>query len=157
VQCYRLGAEWLKNCSVEKDLGILVDSWWNMSQQCAQVAKKANGVLACIRNSVTSRSREMFREDLGSGEYCVQFWALQYKKDVEAMEHFQIITVKLLKDVEHRSYRGRLRKLGLFSLEKRKLREDLIALYSSLKGGCAEVRISLFSQVTCNRMRGNGL
>jgi len=79
-------------------------------------------------------------------KYCALLWAPHYK-DVELLRSSQR-TAKLVKGLESKSYEDELRELGLYNLEKKRLKGDLTNLYNYLKGSCIEEGAVLCSQMT---------
>ncbi|KFQ74174.1 hypothetical protein N335_08388, partial [Phaethon lepturus] len=158
---YRLRDEGMESSPAEKDLGALVDEKLDMSQQRALAAQATNCILGHIQSGAASRSREgilplcsaLVRPHLQS---CVQLWSPQHSKDMDLLEQVQRRATKVIKGMEHLSCEDRLRELGLFSLEKRRLRRDLTAAFPYFKRACKKDGDRLFSRACCGKTRGNG-
>ena len=99
-------------------------------------SQRANPILGCIKTNVASRSREgilplsstVVRPHV---EYCIQLWSHQHKKDMDLLEGVHRRAMKMTRRLELLSYADRLRELGLFSLEKRRLWGDLLQPFST--------------------------
>jgi len=116
-----------------------VDEKLHVSQQLALAARKAYGILGSIRRGVASREREMIVPLYcalceAHLKYCVRVWGPQYRKDGELLEMVQRRDTKMIRGLEHLPYKDRLRELGFFGLEKRRLQRDIFAAFQYLRG-----------------------
>ncbi|KAJ7410418.1 hypothetical protein WISP_108596 [Willisornis vidua] len=142
-------ADLLENSFGEKDLRVLLDNKLSTSQQCTPAAKKASDILGCIRKNTASRLGEVILP-LHSAlvrlhqECCVQVWAPR-DRDMELLEQSWWRTTNTIRF----SYEKKMGELGLFSIEKRQLREDLTIVCKYLKGGGQRVEPD-------SKTRGNG-
>jgi len=136
---YSMGDTEIKTVTNQKDLGVLVSNSIKYSEQCSEAAKAGNKILGLIRRNIQFKSKDIIvrlykalvRPKL---EYCVQAWSPYCKKDIAVLEQVQKRATKMIVGLYNLSYEGRLKVCELTTLEKRRIRGDLIETYKILKG-----------------------
>jgi len=109
------------------------------SRQCAQASQKAMSVLGMIKRNFRRITVHDFKILYNSYvrphlEYCIQAWYPYLVSDISSLEQVQRRATKLVQGLKNRPYQERLKILGLYSLEQRRLRGDLIEMYKILTG-----------------------
>jgi len=146
----------------EKDLGILISNDLKVSQQCQQAYNKASRILGLINRTIEYKHtdillrlyKSLVRPHL---EYCIVSWSPHYKKDKILIERIQKRFTRMILSIKEFPYELRLKKLGLWSLEDRRIRADLIEVFKIIHG-LSTVKFSTFFEYTTHeRTRGHPL
>lgn len=156
---YTLNQVVLESVTEEKDLGVLIRSDLKVSNQCHKAVSTANRVLGMIKRTFSCREKKVIltlykalvRPHL---EYCVQAWRPYLVKDIAAIERVQKRATRLIGGFHDLSYEERLTRLGLTSLETRRLRGDLLEVFKIIKGFDKVDAAKLFDFSTTN-LRGH--
>ena len=136
---YKLGNTEIENSVCEKDLGVFVSNDLKPRKQCISVRNKANRILGFISRSVSNRTADVIlklylalvRPHM---DYAVQFWCPYYRMDIDSLERVQRRMTKMIHNIRNLPYEERLKSLGLHSLERRRVRGDMIEVYKWVSG-----------------------
>jgi len=138
----------LGNTVEEKDLGVIVADNLMTAKHCAFAYSKGNRILGMIKRTIISRDihillnlyNTLVRPHL---EYCSPAWSPHYQKDKQLLQKVQHRFTRLFPDLRSMCYQDRLRRLGLWALQERRNRADLLEVFK-LKAGLSNVTFQTF-------------
>ena len=136
---YEMGGKVLDEVVEEKDLGVIITKDFKVAKQCAEAAKTGNKVLGMIHRTFTNKSKYIVKKLHKSLvrphlDYCVQAWRPHLKKDIEVLEKVQRRATRMVEGCKGMNYEGRLKNIGITTLELRRERADLLEMFKIMKG-----------------------
>ncbi len=161
VTRYELDGVVIAKSDCERDLGVMISKNLKQKDQCINVRNKANRTLGFINRSVSNKTPgvvlklylALVRPHL---DYAVQFWSPYYRMDINSLERVQRRMTKLIPQIRNLSYEERLTKLKLHSLERRRVRGDMIEVYKWMNGHNRGDINRVLKVSTQDRTRNNG-
>ena len=129
----------LPSVSEETDVGVLIHTSLKPSKQCANLCSQANGVLGTISRSFHYRDHQVFLNLYKTHvrcllKYCSPAWSPSSQVDIDRIEKVQQQAVGMVSGLRLNTYEGKLRELGMASLEHRRERSDMIQVYKIIHG-----------------------
>ena len=142
------------------DLGIRVANSFTPTTTSEAAAAKARRALFQLKTAIVNKNPEVFvplyaafvRPHL---EYCVQAWSPYLRKDIQLLEKVQRLATRMIRGMKGMNYEDRLKALNLFSLERRRLRGDLIEVYKAVGSSDGNSIRQLFEFRQDRRLRGH--
>ena len=121
------------------DLGVVIRNDFKPADQCRSAAARGRRALFQLKGSIRSRSAKVFLPLYKSMvrphlEYCVQVWSPFYSKDKDQIERVQRMATRWIKECRGMTYEARLQYLDLYSMQRRRLRGDLIEVFKIFRG-----------------------
>ena len=155
---YTMDGHELDKISWEKDIGVIIHDSLKPSQQCAESARKARGVLSQIKHAFHFRDRVVLvnlykiyvRPHL---EFSVPAWAPWSEGDSEVLEKVQKQLVSMISGLAGKTYEEKLVELKLQSLAERRVRYDMVETFKIMHGYTNVNRDVWFSTVEGSSQR----
>jgi len=117
-----------------KDLGITITCTLKPATQCQQAYAKASRALGLIARTISYKSPEVLLKLYKTlvrphAEYCVSAWSPYYVKDKALLECIQHRFTRMVPELKSLPYEERLDHLGIWTLEERRNRADLLPVF----------------------------
>jgi len=138
--CFSVPNKTISKFSKFSYMGVIVQDDLKVSKQCTKAVNTANRILGLIsrtlfkfKDTVLQLYESLVRPHL---EYCVQCWNPYYRKDIQLIQKAQwrATSTRMIDSLKKYSYHKRLQRLQLTALERRRVRGDLIEVYTIMNG-----------------------